>query len=111
MKEEIDDLPEFDDDAAIAFILNYIPQELKAKVTEDDIAYILDVIYDYYESHGLIEEDSTEEASIDEGDMLKFVLKAARKDKVVKLTEEEIQFILDGEFQYGKSLGIYDEEE
>ena len=69
--KEIDDLPEFDDDEAIAFILKFIPQELKEKVTEDDIAYILDIIYDFYESNGLIDEDSTEEASIDEEDMQK----------------------------------------
>lgn len=108
--KQIDDLPEFDDDAAIAFILKYIPQELKAKVSEDDIAYILDVIYDFYDSNGLIEEDSTEEASIDEEDMLQYVVKAIKKDKVVSLSEEEIQSLLDGEFEYGKSIGIYDEE-
>lgn len=108
--KQIDDLPEFDDDAAIAFILQYIPQELKAKVSEDDIAYILDVIYDFYDSNGLIEEDSTEEASIDEEDMLQYVVKAIKKDKVVSLSEEEIQSLLDGEFEYGKSIGIYDEE-
>jgi hypothetical protein len=108
--KEIDDLPEFDDDEAIAFILKYIPQELKEKVTEDDIAYILDVIYDFYESNGLIDEDSTEEASIDEEDMLNFVMKAIKKDQVVNLSEDEIQILLNGEFEYGKSIGIYDEE-
>lgn len=108
--KEIDDLPEFDDDEAIAFILKYIPQELKEKVTEDDIAYILDVIYDFYESNGLIEENSTEEASIDEDDMLLFVMKAIKKDKVVNLSEEEVQSLLEGEFEYGKSIGIYIEE-
>ncbi|MBP1638801.1 MAG: hypothetical protein H6Q17_384 [Bacteroidetes bacterium] len=108
--KEIDDLPEFDDDEAISFILKYIPQELNAKITEDDVAYILDVIYDFYESNGLIEEDSTEEASIDEEDMLKFVMKAIKKDKVINLSEEEVQILLNGEFEYGKSIGIYDEE-
>lgn len=108
--KEIDDLPEFDDDEAIAFILKFIPQELKEKVTEDDIAYILDIIYDFYESNGLIDEDSTEEASIDEEDMLNFAMKAIKKDKVVKLSEDEVQILLNGEFEYGKSIGIYDEE-
>jgi hypothetical protein len=108
--KETDDLPEFDDDAAIAFILNYIPQELKEKVTEDDIEYILDVIYDYYDSNGLIEEDSTEEASIDEAEMLEYVMKAIKKDKVVNLSSEEVQWLLDGEYQYGKSIGVYDED-
>ncbi len=108
--KEIDDLPEFDDDEAIAFILKFIPQELKEKVTEDDIAYILDIIYDFYESNGLIDEDSTEEASIDEEDMLNFAMKAIKKDKVVNLSEDEVQILLNGEFEYGKSIGIYDEE-
>ncbi len=108
--KEIDDLPEFDDDEAIAFILKFIPKELKEKVTEDDIAYILDIIYDFYESNGLIDEDSTEEASIDEEDMLNFAMKAIKKDKVVNLSEDEVQILLNGEFEYGKSIGIYDEE-
>jgi hypothetical protein len=110
MKEN-DDLLEFDDDAAMAFIINYIPKELKEKVSEDDVEYILDVIYDFYDSHGLIDEDSTEEASIDEEEMLEYVMKAIKKDKVVNLSPEEVQCLLDGEYQYGKSIGVYDEEE
>ena len=29
----------------------------------------------------------------------------------MNLTEDEIQLVLDGEYEYGKSLGIYSEEE
>jgi hypothetical protein len=29
----------------------------------------------------------------------------------MELTEEEVQLILEGEFEYGKSIGIYREEE
>jgi len=58
----------------------------------------------------LIDEDSTEDASIDEEEMFKFILKCAKKDKI-EMTEDEIQLILDGEYEYGKSLGIYTEEE
>ena len=110
MKTQEEDLLEYDDDAAVKFILKMVPDELKAKVNEDAINYVLDVVYDYYDENGLIDEDSTEEASIDEEEMMKFVLKASKKDKM-NLTEDEIQLVLDGEYEYGKSLGIYSEEE
>jgi len=70
----------------------------------------LDVVYEFYDENGLIEEDSTEEASIDEEEMFKYILKVSKKDKM-ELTEEEVQLILEGEFEYGKSIGIYREEE
>jgi len=109
MKDD-SDLLEFDDDAAIAFIMDYIPQHVKDKITDNEVEYFLDVIYDYYESKGLIDENSTEAAAIDEEDMLIYVMDAVKKDKVIKLTEEEVRYILDGEYQYGKSIGIYEEE-
>jgi hypothetical protein len=105
-----DDLLEFDDDKAIEFILQYIPQSLKSKMTADDVSYFLDIIYDYYESNGYIDENSVEEASIDEEAMMDFIMKAIRKDQIIRLTEEEVQQLLEAEYQYGKSIGIYDEE-
>lgn len=105
-----DDLLEFDDDKAIEFILQYIPQSLKSKLTADDVSYFLDLIYDYYESNGYIDENSVEETSIDEEAMMDFIMKALKKDQIIKLTEEEVEILLDAEYQYGKSNGIYDEE-
>jgi len=66
-------------------------------------------VYDFYDENGLIDEDSTEEASIDEEEMFKYIKKCSKKDKM-GLTDQDIELILDGEFEYGKSIGIYDEE-
>lgn len=110
MKTQEEDLLVYDEDDAVKFILNYMPAENKGKITVDQVEYVLDVVYDYYDENGLIDEDSTEEASIDEEDMFKFILKCSKKDKI-KLSEDDIQLILDGEFEYGKSLGIYREDE
>lgn len=101
----------FDESEAIRFILDFIPEEDKQNLTEDDIQYVLDVIYDYYESEGLIEEDNetTDEASIDEEKMFEYVRKAVKKDKM-QISDEQIQLILEGEFEYGVSIGIYEEE-
>lgn len=110
MKTQEDDLLKYDEDDAVAFILDFIPAEAKERISDVKIEYVLDVVYEYYDEKGLIDEDSTEEASIDEEDMFKYILKCSKKDKM-DIQEEDVQLILDGEFEYGKSLGIYRDEE
>ena len=110
MKTEEEDLLVYDEDEAVKFILNFIPADSKERIDNDKIEYVLDVVYDFYEENGLIDEDSTEEASIDEEEMFKYILKSSKKDKM-GLSEDDIQLILDGEYEYGKSLGIYREDE
>ena len=110
MKTEEEDLLVYDEDEAVKFILNFIPVDSKERIDNDKIEYVLDVVYDFYEENGLIDEDSTEEASIDEEEMFKYILKSSKKDKM-GLSEDDIQLILDGEYEYGKSLGIYREDE
>ena len=101
----------FDDSEAVEYIWNLIPQEDRKGMSKDDIEYVLDAIYDYYESENLItDDDVAESASIDEQAMYEFVKREAAEDGV-KLTDVQIQLILDGEFEYGVSKGIYDEEE
>lgn len=110
MKTQEDDLLVYDEDDAVKFILNFLPEDAKKSINDSKIEYVLDVVYEFYDENGLIEEDSTEEASIDEEEMFKYILKVSKKDKM-QLTEEEVQLILEGEFEYGKSIGIYREEE
>ena len=107
---------EYDDKQAIRFILDFIPQQDKADLTEEKVQFILDAIEDYYFSEGLIsddyddDEETVEEASIDEEEMLKFVSKEAEENNI-HLTHEQIQLILEGEFEYGVSIGIYEPED
>lgn len=110
MKTEDNDFLVYDEDDAVKFILKLIPAELKDKINEDAINYVLDVVYDYYDENGLLDEEAIDETDIDEEEMLQFVVKAARKDKM-DLDEDDIQLVLDGEYEYGKSLGIYTEED
>lgn len=110
MKTQDDDLLVYDEDDAVKFILNYVPDDAKKRITDEKVEYMLDVVYEYYDENGLIDEESTDEASIDEEDMFKFILKCVKKDKM-QISEDDIQLILDGEYEYGKSLGIYKEED
>ncbi|MDP4278364.1 MAG: hypothetical protein Q8914_12135 [Bacteroidota bacterium] len=107
MKTDEDDLFEYDDDVAIKFIRNQLPQELKGKFSDDELNYIIDLIYEYYEEKGYMnDEDAIVEVNMDE--LLAFVVKNAGKDNVGTYTADEIQFIVDGEIAYCESLGIFE---
>ncbi len=101
---------EFNEDDAIRYILDFIPQEDRKGLNKEKIQFVLDAIYDYYESEGLIQEDTAEEASIDEEQMLNFVRKEAEEEQL-EISDEQIQLILEGEFEYGVSIGIYEPED
>ncbi|MDR1652930.1 MAG: hypothetical protein LBS01_04660 [Prevotellaceae bacterium] len=104
-----EEIPVYDDDELIQFTLNLVPEEFEARIDADKIQWVLDVVYDYYEEKGYIDEDLAQEASIDEMEMFEYIEKAAKKDKI-DLRDEEIKFILDCEYDYGVSLGVYTEE-
>ena len=82
MKTQEDDLLVYDEDDAVKFILNFLPEDAKKSINDSKIEYVLDVVYEFYDENGLIEEDSTEEASIDEEEMFKYILKVSKKDKM-----------------------------
>lgn len=105
------DLIEFDDDDAIKFILNRLPKSILPHVTHDDVQYVLDLICDFYEKNNLIEDEEVEEATIAEDDMFNYIYGVVKKENVVNLSEEDLRMVLDGEYEYGKSIGIYTEED
>lgn len=100
---------EYDDDAAIAFIMKRLPDNLKSVIDEDDVQYLLDVMYEYYETNNFLDEETDETVEIAEEDLLQYILVTAKKDgmDVDKFTAENIQVLLDIEYEYSKSLGVY----
>ena len=110
MSEE-KDLIEFDDTEAIRFIMNTLTEEQRKRIDEEAVQYILDLICEYYDQNGLIEEDTVDEAEIAEDDIFNFVSSLAAKEQVVALSDEDIRDILDGEDGYGVSIGIYSDED
>lgn len=101
---------EYDEDDAVKFIRNYLPLEEKEKFTNDEINYIIDIIYDFYDSKGLISETNSEDdiVEIDEDEMIQYVLKNTRKEKINNFTADEITFIIQGELAYCESLNIFE---
>ena len=109
MAEE--DLIGYDDAASVAFICNYIPQELKELLSDDDIVYFVDLIYDYYESRGYMDADESESdevIEVDEDELVEYVVKNAKKDGVGRFEPEQIRFIVQGELEYCDSIELFD---
>jgi len=105
------DLFEYDEDEAVKFIQNFLPQELKDKFSNDELNYIIDLVYEFYEEKGYLDEDKSDdelEVEIDEDELIAFVVKQAKKDKVGKFEPEDIMFIVQGELAYCDSLNIFD---
>ena len=101
----------YDEDESVAFIQNYLPQEMKGKFSNDDINYIVDLMYEFYESKGYLDENKAEDelVDIDEDELLAFVVKNAKKDEVGDFTEEEISYVVKGELEYCDSIDMFDE--
>lgn len=102
----------YDDLAAMAFIRNHIPQEMKELLSDDDIIYFVDLISDFYESRGFVGEDVDEDATLefDEEELLDYVVKNAMKDGVGKFDRDQIRFVVQAELAYCDSINLFEEE-
>ena len=99
----------YDETESVKFIQNYLPQELKDKFSDDDINYIVDLIYEFYDSKGYMDMDDDDiDVEIDEDELTEFVVKNALKDKVGKFEAEDIAFVVQGELAYCDSIHIFD---
>lgn len=101
----------YDDLAAMAYIRSYLPQEMKELLDDDDIIYFVDLIYDFYESRGLLGEDADEDAimEFDEEELLDYVVKNAQKDGVGRFDRDQIRFVVQGELAYCESLNLFED--
>lgn len=104
------DALQYNEDDAIKYIRNYLPQELKMNFTDDDINYVIDNVYDYYDSKGLMDDQSDDDTvvEIDEDEMIAYILENTKKDKKQTFTTEEITSIVQGELAYCESIGMFE---
>ena len=99
----------------VEYIFRAIPEEDRGSLSQDDILYVLDLMDDYLEAHGLIQVDErtgeTEylEGEVDETEQLNYVLSAANEDGR-PISGVQIQLIQDAELQFGIDKGYYEEE-
>ena len=101
---------EYDEDDSLRFIRENLTPEMQQELSDDEINYIVDLIYDFYEDKGYLEEnnDDDSESEIDEDELLEYIYENARKDKVRDYSEEQIEAIVAGELAYCDTLNLFD---
>ena len=89
---------------------NYLPQELKEKFEDDELYYFLDLIDEYYSESGILDAqpDNDGYVNIDLEEVVAYIVKEAKKDDMGEYDPEEILFVVQGEMEYGNSLGQVD---
>ncbi|MEG1546234.1 MAG: hypothetical protein RR319_03760 [Bacteroides sp.] len=100
-------LEDEDDEKTVEFIKNYLPQELKGKFSDDELYYFLDVIVDYYSTSGCLDVQPDKEGyiNIDQDAIVEYVVSEAKKDEIGDFDPEDIYFVVQGEMEYGNSIG------
>lgn len=113
-KEEV---LEYDDNEAIDYIYEFLDKDDRKEISKDDILFVLAMMGEYYEKQGLISEDEegnevVSEAEIDEDEIFQFIMEKVQEDEqLAHLTGDLVDQILEGEYQYGLSTGLYEEDE
>lgn len=96
----------FDEDKAVEFIRNYVGEHVSSNYSDDEILYIIDIIWDYYEKHGFLslETAETDEELLDPDKLTAYVKKEVVKDGELVIDPKDIDKIVKGELEYEESL-------
>ena len=98
----------FDDDQAVEFIRPRLPQEIQDKYSDNEIIYIGDIVYDFYEKKGFFDENNDEEIDLDVDELIEFVRTSLKKDEGAEYADEDIEFLVRGELDYEEYLGMWE---
>jgi len=103
---------EYREEEAIKFISNCLPANIKKLVKEEDIEYVLDFIFDFYNEKGYLNEEnaeSDEKVEIIENEMFNYIMEQIEKDgKSKKFPENVVAAIMEGEYEYSLSIGMFE---
>lgn len=96
---------EYDEDLAVEFMQQNA--ETSRKYTDDDMLNIIDVIWDYYESNGMLDIsfDDKGDDELDVDKLIVYVTKMLRRDKHSEVLADDIRPLVLAELQYEENLG------
>lgn len=96
----------FDEDKALEFIKNSVGQKISDKYSDDEILFIIDTIWDYYENHGFLslDLDEIDEEILDSDDLINYVKKEIANDEDIIIDPTDIGVIVKAELEYEESL-------
>lgn len=96
----------YDEDDAIKFIRATLPADVSERYDDDEILYVIDIIWDWYERNGYLKIDAgvTDEEELDVAKLTAYVAKEIKKDGEVVMDPADIDMIVKGELEYEESI-------
>lgn len=96
----------YDEDAAVKFIRKLLPADVSEKYDDDEILYVIDIIWDWYEKNGYLslDADVTEDEELDVAKLTAYVKKELKNDDEIEMDPADVDLIVKGEIEYEESL-------
>ncbi len=100
------ELTRFDEEEAIKFIRATLTPEKNSEIPDDEILYIIDTIWDWYEKNGYLEisADITDEEELNVDALTAYVQKELRRAGELSVTPDDVEAIVKAELQYEESI-------
>lgn len=97
---------EYDEEKAIAFIRQYVGEDVSAQYSDDEILYLIDIIWDYYEKKGFLSysKEVTDKEVLDDSELIGYVKKEIANDKEILMDPEDVSKIVYAELEYEESI-------
>jgi hypothetical protein len=98
---------EFDEIKAIEFIRANAAGVDANRYDDDQLLNVIDIIWDYYEDHGLLDislDNDDDDDNIDTEQLVKHVSKMLAKDKGATIAREDVEPIVLAELEYENTL-------
>ena len=98
---------EYDEDLAVKFMQRNA--DTSRKYTDDDMLNVIDIIWDYYESNGMLDIsfDDNDGDELDVDKLIAYVTKMLSRDKHSEVLPDDIRPLVLAELQYEDSVGQY----
>ena len=97
----------YDEDKAIEFIRNYLPEDKREKYCDDAILFIIDCMWDFYEDNGLLDLSNDSDETIDFENLYNYIDKSLKKDGEITISDVDLKCIIKGELDYEESLDYF----
>lgn len=102
----MEDIKTFDEDEAVKFIRRTLTDEANARLTDDDILYVIDCIWDWYERNGYlaVNAEVTDEEELDVDKLVAYVKKELSRAHETLMVPDDVYPIVNAELQYEESI-------
>lgn len=95
---------EFDEMKAVAYMRQYLPEEMTANYSDDDLLLFIDVMFEFFDQFG---DDDDYEFETEE--VVEYIKRQLKRDKENKIAPEHIEPLVEAELAYEESIDFFDD--